>query len=222
MKTYLVLGAGPGIGLATAEQFAAHGYRIVLASRSEARLEGAIRSLRESGVDVVFESADASNPVAVQQLIQRHENDLEVLHYNAGVLHYDASGTVLTRPLDAETAASLTHDANVNLVSALAAVQAAKQVLSLRGGGTILLTGGGFGIEPSPDFINISVAKAGLRAAAKALFEPLRAHNIHLATVTVCTFVSPETNKPKEIAEAFWTLHEQTDAKSWEWEKIVT
>jgi NAD(P)-dependent dehydrogenase (short-subunit alcohol dehydrogenase family) len=34
MKTYLCIGAGPGIGLATARRFAREGYRIVLASRT--------------------------------------------------------------------------------------------------------------------------------------------------------------------------------------------
>jgi NAD(P)-dependent dehydrogenase (short-subunit alcohol dehydrogenase family) len=40
MKTFLNIGSGPGIGLATAERFAAEGYRAILTSRSREKLEG--------------------------------------------------------------------------------------------------------------------------------------------------------------------------------------
>ncbi|CAN7522197.1 SDR family NAD(P)-dependent oxidoreductase [Rhizobium rhizogenes] len=35
MKTFLSIGSGPGIGLATAKRFAAEGYRIILTSRNQ-------------------------------------------------------------------------------------------------------------------------------------------------------------------------------------------
>ncbi|RQM50967.1 SDR family NAD(P)-dependent oxidoreductase [Paraburkholderia bannensis] len=220
MKTYLVIGAGPGIGLATAQKFAAEGYRVVLAARAESKLKDAITSLHEAGANISFATVDAADPHAVEQLIRQFGDDLAVVHYNAGVLHYDASGALRTAPLESESVESLQSEATINLVSALAAVKAARELFAHRGG-TILLTGGGFGIEPTASFINISVAKAGLRAAAKALFEPLRAINVHLATVTVATLVSPESEKSREIGATFWELHNQPEQAAWDWERIV-
>ena len=221
MKTYLVIGAGRGIGLATAQKFAANGYQIVLAARTEMRLRDSIAALRESGTKVIFERVDASDAQAVQQLIEKYRDDLTVLHYNAGVLHYDANGELQAATLENESVDSLQRETNVNLVSALAAVKAGRDVLASRGG-SILLTGGGFGIEPNASFINISIAKAGLRAAAKALFAPLREHDIHLATVTVATLVPPDSDKSREIGNAFWTLHNQADPLTWDWETVVS
>ncbi|NIE63068.1 SDR family NAD(P)-dependent oxidoreductase [Burkholderia sp. Ax-1719] len=220
MKTYLVIGAGPGIALSTAKKFAKEGYKIVLSSRSDSKLRSAIENLRSAGAEVNFETVDSANAAAVQQLIQKYSSELAVVHYNSGVLHYDGEGQVLTSPLSSQDVSALTSEMSVNLVNAMVAIKTAQEALTPHGG-TILLTGGGLGIEPSADFINISIAKAGLRAAAKALFEPLRDVNIHMATVTVCTFVSPDTDKSQEIGDAFWALHAQESPATWDWEKIV-
>ncbi|MDW9247254.1 SDR family NAD(P)-dependent oxidoreductase [Burkholderia cepacia] len=220
MNTYLIIGAGPGIGLASAQKFASQGYKVVLGARSEKRLQEAIGSLRESGAAVRFEPVDAGDAEAVKNLIEKYRDDLKVLHYNAGVLHYDASGSLEAAPLDSNTVARLSNEMNVNLTSALVAIKAAKDVFGTRGG-SILLTGGGFGVEPNANFINMSVAKAGIRAAAKALFEPLRAQNIHLATVTVSTLVSAYSDKSKEIGEKFWSLHNQPESSAWDWESVI-
>ncbi|WP_322050651.1 SDR family NAD(P)-dependent oxidoreductase [Paraburkholderia bannensis] len=221
MKTYLVIGAGPGIGLGTAQKFASEGYRVVLAARSDARLQGAMAALRETGADVSFAQVDASDAQAVTQLVQRFGEELAVLHYNAGVLHYDNDGALQASPLDKLDISALVGETAVNLTSALAAIKAGRDALAKRGG-TILVTGGGFGIEPNADFINISVAKAGIRAAVKALSEPFRSLNIHLATVTVSTLVTPNSEKSREIGEAFWSLHKQADSASWDWETIFS
>jgi hypothetical protein len=37
--------------------------------------------------------------------------------------------------------------------------------------GAILLTGGGFALARSPDFLSISIGKAGIRALARGLFD---------------------------------------------------
>lgn len=220
MKTYLVIGAGPGIGLATAQRFAREGFRIVLASRSGREMTDHVEALRASRADVLMDSVDAADPASVAALVRRYADDLAVVHYNAGVLHYSADGQLQARPLEVETPESISREMHVNLISAMVAVQSAVAVMTPRGEGTILLTGGGFGVEPTPAFINISVAKAGLRAAARALFEQLKEKGIHLATVTVSTLVSPQSDKSQEVAEAFWSLHAQ-QADDWQWEAVV-
>ena len=220
MKTYLVIGAGPGMAMATAQRFAREGFRIVLASRSDRGIAAQVDELRGRGAEVVVETADAADPQSVAALVHRYGADLSVVHYNAGVLHYSAEGELLSRSLEEETAESMSRETHVNLISALVAVKAAGEVLAPKGEGTILLTGGGFGVEPTPAFINISVAKAGLRAATKALFDPMKEKGIHLATVTVSTLVSPGSDKAVEVAEAFWGLHAQART-NWAWEVVV-
>lgn len=220
MKTYLLIGAGPGIGIETAARFAKNGYRVVLASRSGKSVAQQVEALRNSGANVEQTTVDARNPSAVAALVQRYGQELSVLHYNAGVLYYTPEGELTPRTLAQETVESLSSDIHTNLVSALAAVKVAEEVMTPRGEGTILLTGGGFGVEPTPAFLNVSVAKAGLRAAAKALFEPMKEKGIHLATVTVSTAVHPGSETASRIGDAFWTLHSQQKGQ-WEWETVL-
>ncbi|MET0280215.1 MAG: SDR family NAD(P)-dependent oxidoreductase [Steroidobacteraceae bacterium] len=213
MKTCLVIGAGPGIGMATAERFAAAGYHVVLAARNIARLQQAVASLQSRGYSAAPAQLDAANPHAVASLVRSLGSGLRVLHYNAGILHYDADGSLQARPIESESVDSMIADAHINTVSAMAAIQAALPALAGQPGASILLTGGGLGVHPSADFLTLSVGKAALRAVALALFEPLQRRGVHIATVTVSRLVSPDSPQTADIAAAFWLLHAQAQGE---------
>jgi short-subunit dehydrogenase len=210
MSTYLLIGAGPGIGLATARLFAGQGYRVVLAARNIERLQQFVAQLQREGHTAEAERVDASNPTAVAALVQRIGSDLSVVHYNAGILHYNSLGELQTRPLESESVESIISDTQINLVSAMAAARAAVPLFAGRAGVSILFTGGGFGIQPTGDFLTLSVGKAGIRAATLALFEPLRRMGIHIGTVTVSRLVGPDSAEALAVANAFWELHTQS------------
>lgn len=67
-KTVLVLGGTSGMGLATARAAAERGAKVVAAGRSE---EGLVRASNESGANIQFEIADATDTSAVSQLLER-------------------------------------------------------------------------------------------------------------------------------------------------------
>ena len=208
-KTFLSIGAGPGIALATARRFAKADYDIVLASRNAQRLGENAATLRAEGFKVSARTVDASNAHSIAKLVQEIGPDLDVLHYNAGVLHYDANANLQPRTLQAESIESVVSDLQVNLSSALVAIREALPAMTAKQRGTVLLTGGGFGVQPSASFLNLSVGKAGIRALALAMFEPLKQQGIHIATVTVCKIVTPNTPQTAAIADEFWKLHDQ-------------
>ena len=85
--------------------------------------------------------------------------------------------------------------------------------MSERGSGTILLTGGGFSLAPNPDYISLSIGKAGLRAMTLGMFESLKQKGIHIATVTVHTAVTPDSKEAEAVGEHFWQLHSQPIGK---------
>lgn len=208
-KTFLSIASGPGIGLATARRFGREGYRVVLAARNVERLQSDAAKLREEGIEATTVQVDATDARSVARVVKSIGPDLEVLHYNAGVLHYDASGTLKTRSLADESIESLVSDTNVNVSSALAAVHAAAPTMTAQGRGTVLLTGGGLGVQPSADFLTLSVGKAGARAIVLALFPALKERGVHIATVTVAKLVAPNSRETDEVAESFWQLHSQ-------------
>ncbi len=58
----LLVGAGPGLGLAVARRFAAGGYRVTLVARNADRLAELARSLDDIGAEINTVEADASTP----------------------------------------------------------------------------------------------------------------------------------------------------------------
>jgi len=112
------------------------------------------------------------------------------------------------------------YDLAVNIGGAMVAVQAAARNMIARGSGSILLTGGGFGLQPHPDFLSLSIGKAGIRALAQGIFEPFREKGVHVATVTVAGLVM-NSKDANAVAEQFWQLHSQP-AGSWQVETVYT
>src|SRR5580692_4737375 len=58
----LLVGAGPGLGMAVAHRFAVGGYRVTLVARSADRLGDLAATLADTGVEVGTIEADASDP----------------------------------------------------------------------------------------------------------------------------------------------------------------
>jgi short-subunit dehydrogenase len=73
-------------------------------------------------------------------------------------------------------------DLAINIGGALVAAQSVAPKMSERDAGTILPTGGGFALEPNPEYLSLSIGKAGIRAMAHALFQSLKEKGIHVAT----------------------------------------
>ena len=102
------------------------------------------------------------------------------------------------------------------------AAQVAAPVLRAAGGGTLLVTSGGFADIPVPALASLSMGKAALRSAQTLIAAGVQEDGIHAATVTIVGAVKPGTDfDPDNIAELFWTAH--TDSKdAWQTEYRFT
>jgi NADP-dependent 3-hydroxy acid dehydrogenase YdfG len=141
MKTFLSVGTGPGIGYETAARFAKEGYRVVLSARNIDKLNALASKLKATNAQVETRTVDASQPANIAALINEVETSfgsIDVVHYNAANLRQDTVNT--------QSIASFNTDLAVNIGGALAAVQTVNSKMEKQGAGTILLTGGGFGI----------------------------------------------------------------------------
>lgn len=216
MKTFLSIGAGPGMGLATAERFAKEGFQVVLSARNAAKTKELADELTTKGYKAEARTVDTSDPASVEALIAdvaKSVGPIDVLHYNAASMR---KATLVEQPTK-----SFNSDLAVNIGGAQVAVQAAAPKMFERGTGTILLTGGGFAMHPSPDYLSLSIGKAGIRALAQGLFEAFKEKNVHVATVTVAGFVDPGSKAAEAVADHFWRFHSQPKA-AWSVEEIYT
>ena len=212
MKTFLSIGSGPGMGLETAERFAREGYRVILSARTLDKVQALAQGLVSKGFTAEARAVDAGNAASVTALIHgvlKDHGSIDVVHYNAAALHKD---TVLSQAPE-----TFNSDLAVNIGGALSAIQAVLPSMTDKASGTILLTGGGFGFSPPPEYLSIGIGKAGIRALTNGLFEDLKAKGVHLATVTVCMFVEPGSKDAEAVADHFWTLHSQPKS-GWTWE----
>lgn len=204
MKVFLGIGSGPGMGIATAERFAKEGFKIILANRNVANTNKLVQALNSKGYQAegkVVDAADANQVTALIADVEKQVGKIDVLHYNAANIR---QASVSSQPKD-----TFNSDLAVNIGGALSAIQAAAPKMAEQKSGTILLTGGGFALHPSPDYISISIGKAGIRALTLGLFESLKEQNVHIATVTVATFVNADSKESHDVADHFWKLHAQ-------------
>ena len=90
-RGFVVTGANSGLGFETARQLAAHGARVVLAGRSEAKVSAAIEQIRAESPGALVEFrmldlADLDSVRAFAEALERDEVALDVLVNNAGVM----------------------------------------------------------------------------------------------------------------------------------------
>ena len=202
----IVVGAGPGIGQACALAFAREGYDIALVSRRPEKLVAQTTELAwTSGRQARAYAADAADADSLKAALQAARLELGPPR----VLLYNVASVQRARPaaLDIE---QLVREFRANVAGALVCTQALAAEMRVRGGGSLLFTGGGIADHPSTDFASLSLGKAALRNLTHTLAQELGVHGIHVATVTVHGFVQPGTHfDPHLIAQSFIKLHRQ-------------
>jgi short-subunit dehydrogenase len=198
----LLVGAGPGLGLAIARRFAAGGYRVTLVARSADRLGDLASSLSDTGAEIGTIEADASDPEGVRARmtqLYRGEGAPAVIIYNAVM---GAPDQLLTASV-----AHLQTAYAVDVVSAIVVAQVAAPAMKAAGFGTMIVTGGGFADHPIPALATVSLGKAALRSAATMLAADLEPDGIRVTTLTIAGRIAPGTAfDPERIAERYWDV----------------
>ncbi len=196
----LIIGAGPGVGLAVARRFGWGGYTLHLAARRAEEVARMAAELTAEGMEAAGHAMDAGDPAALSMSVAAL-GPVEVLVYNAAAV-------TMAAPM-ALTPAQLTRDVTISVTGALVAAQAVVPAMLAAGRGTILLTGGGFALRPMAALASLGIGKAALRNMAFSLAEELGPKGIRVATVTILGTVAPGTAfDPSGIAEAYWALHQ--------------
>ncbi|MDT7744534.1 MAG: hypothetical protein QOE59_3612 [Actinomycetota bacterium] len=199
----VVLGAGPGLGLAVARRFGREGFAVTLVARHEPDLAALARELRAARVRVDTVAADVAEPhgfrAALEALAPRAPG---VVVYNAAVTAPDG---ILTSDVDHLLA---THA--VDVVGAVTAAQVFTPAMRRARRGTFLATGGHPSVAPLPRYATLSLGKAGLRAAVSLLHDELAADGVHVAGITIGGAITAGgALDPGRIAETYWSLHTQ-------------
>jgi len=198
----LLVGAGPGLGLAIARRFGAGGYRVTLVARNTDGLDELADNLAGTGAEIATVSADASDPEGLRDrmsALYRMPGAPGLVVYNAVM---GAPDQLLT-----SSVAHLQEAYAVDVIGAIVVAQVAAPAMRAGGFGTILVTGGGFADHPIPVLATVSLGKAALRSAATMLGADLAADGIRVATLTILgQIVAGTAFDPERIAERYWEV----------------
>jgi len=209
----LLVGAGPGLGMAVARRFATGGYRITLIARSTDGLDKLAGGLADTGANIDTIAADASDPDALGDRIAALYGGEDA----PGLIVYNA---VMGAP-DQLLSSSVSHLQTayaVDVIGAIIVAQRAAPAMKAAGSGTIIVTGGGFADHPIPFLATVSLGKAALRSAATMLGADLKADGIRVTTLTIDgQIVAGTPFDPERIAERYWEVA-HTDETSWQFE----
>lgn len=200
----IIIGYGPGVGAGVASAFALLGHPLGLIARDGGKLQAAAADFSGRGFRAEGFPADAgveaSLTAAIDAAIVR-TGEPDVLIYNAARWR---PGPVLDLSPEA-----LVEDFRICVAGALTSARALAPGMISRGRGSILFTGGGLALYPSPQAPSLSIGKGGIRALALMLAAELAPRNIRVGTVTIAGTVDPDTAiSPARIGEAFVALHQ--------------
>lgn len=161
-KTYWLVGASEGLGLALAQAMAQEGADLILSGRDSTRLQAAVSSLPRPARGLVVDVGDdASVAAAAAQL-----GEIDGVVFLAGVYWP-------TRAQDWD-AAKVTAMCNVNFTGCARVLGAVVPALIARGTGHIVITGSLSGFRGLPGAIGYGASKAGTMALAESLYCDLR------------------------------------------------
>jgi short-subunit dehydrogenase len=200
-KSIIIIGAGPGFGLAVAEKFGKEGYAVGLISRNAVKLASMCEEIKNKSIRCAVAIAAGSQrelETAISSL-KTELGGVSVLLYNAAV--------VKNKDIFEETADVLVEDFRINVANALYCAQLLHDDLKTNSG-AFLLTGGGLSKFPNPQYGSLALGKAGILSLAIQLNKRLKEDNIFVGTITINGFIrkgSP-THSPEILANKLWTL----------------
>ncbi|MEU6443181.1 SDR family NAD(P)-dependent oxidoreductase [Streptomyces sp. NPDC047046] len=208
MTTYALIGAGSGLGLATARRFGREGFDIALVSRNQDHLDALAAELKGEGISARGFAADVRDPQALTAALDAASATLgviEVLQYSP-VPHPD-----FMKPVLDITAEDLDGPLAFSVKAPVTCVNAVLPGMRELGRGTLLFVNGSSAVRPNPKVAGTSIAFAAESAYAAMLHQALAPENIHAAQLIIPGAISPdsEQSSPTVLAERLYAIHSE-------------
>jgi len=179
-STILITGGGSGIGAAMAAAFHARGAKVIIAGKTQSRLEAV--AARYPGMETeIVDVADAAQVAALAMRIGERHPQLDTVINNAGIqneIDFTAPG-----PIDPH---ALTSEVDVNLKGLLYVSNALLPLLKVQPKARLVHVGSGLGYAPLAATPVYSATKAAVHSFTISLRRQLRG-----STVAVIEIIPP-------------------------------
>lgn len=180
-KVAVITGGNSGIGLATAQRFAAEGAFVFITGRRQEELDKAAREIGANSFPVQGDLTSMADLDRLYATVEREKGKIDILFANAGLAKF--------MPLGAITEENFDQLFNLNVRGLLFTVQ--KALPLLRDGGSIVLNAsiaGSTGIEASSVY---GASKAAVRSFARTWSADLKNRKIRVNAISPGTIPTP-------------------------------
>ncbi|BBY93001.1 oxidoreductase [Mycobacterium gallinarum] len=172
-KTALVTGGSSGIGLATAQRFAAEGAHVFITGRSQRTLDEAVAAIGDEATGIRSDVSNLDDLDSVVDAISSRGRGLDVVFANAG-------GGELAALADV-TVEQFTNTFNINVGGIVFTVQ--KVLPLLNSGASIVLTGSTAAYGGNPGMSVYAASKAAIRSLGRTWAAELADKGLRVNTV---------------------------------------
>jgi NAD(P)-dependent dehydrogenase (short-subunit alcohol dehydrogenase family) len=190
-KVAVITGGNSGIGLATAQLFAAEGAQVFITGRRQNELDAAVKLIGKNAVGI---QGDVSNLEDLDRLyaqLKERQVRIDVLFANAGVGDFVALGSITEESFD--------KTFGINVKGLVFTVQ--KALPLFQDGGSIILNASVAGSKGIEAFSVYSATKAAVRSFARTWTTDLKARKIRVNTISpgpIDTPILETTGLPQE------------------------
>jgi 3-oxoacyl-[acyl-carrier protein] reductase len=198
-KVAIVTGGAGGIGSRIARAFANAGAHVVIAARTQEKIDKVAAEIRSLGRESLAVATDVTDPEQVDNMVAKtvaQFGRIDIMVNNAG-------GAMFVKPPEELLPAEWSAAIALNLTSVFLCSAAAGKVMMEQDGGKIINVSSVAGMRLSPAFVHYGAAKAGVINLTKSLAVCWGPKNINVnciapgltATEGVADWLPPKTDK---------------------------
>jgi NAD(P)-dependent dehydrogenase (short-subunit alcohol dehydrogenase family) len=178
-KSAIVIGVGPdrGLGAQLCRRFAAEKLHVLVAGRSQGKLDSVVEAIRKDGGSAEAVVSDATSETDTLALFDRAGDSLSLAIYNAG---NNTAGRIAEMEAD-----YFEQSWRVCCFGGFLFGREAVRRMQPLGGGTLLFTGASASLRGRAHFGAFNSSKAALRTLAQAMAKEYAADGVHVGHVVV-------------------------------------
>ena len=175
-KVAIITGGAGGIGSRIAQTYVEAGARVVIASRSQEKIDAVVEQLSAAGGEALAVATDVTVPEDVTIMVAK---TIEAFG-RVDVLVNNAGGAMFVKPPEKLRPEEWNAAIALNLSSVFLCSQAVFQKMKEQGGGRIVNISSVAGMRLSPSFVHYGAAKAGAAELHLAPSMSAGPDNIHV------------------------------------------
>jgi NAD(P)-dependent dehydrogenase (short-subunit alcohol dehydrogenase family) len=180
-KIAVITGGSTGMGLSTAELFAAEGATVFITGRRKSELDAAVKQIGKNAIGVQGDVSRLADLDALYDVIKQKAGRVDIVFANAGGAQAMPFGQITEEHYDKWF--------GINVKGLLFTAQKALPLMT--DGGSIILNGSIFSIQGRAGLSVYCASKAAVRSFARSWAVDLKGRNIRVNTLSPGVIITP-------------------------------